>query len=82
MRRMVVRLACVVGPLAFLFSPCGGPQAQMLQEQIGDERQQRMPMQPSPSPALKVIKPELFLELLVRLLAHSAGLDERCQLLQ
>ena len=79
---MAGRLGCGGGPLAFLFSPCGGLQPQMLQEQIRDQRQQRMPVQPAPRAALEVIEPELFLELLVRLLAHPARLDERGQLLQ
>jgi hypothetical protein len=49
----------------------------MLQEQIGNQRQQRMPMQTAPRAPLKVIEPKLFLELLVRLLAHPSCLDER-----
>ena len=74
MRRMAGRLGCGGGPLGFLFSPFDRPQTQMLQEQIGDQRQQRMPMQAAPRAALEVIEPELFLELLVRLLAHPARL--------
>jgi hypothetical protein len=38
----------------------------MLQEQLCDQRHQGMPMQTPPRAALEVIKPELFLELLVR----------------
>ena len=65
---MAGKLGCGGGPLPFLFSPCGGLQPQMLQEQIRDQGQQGMPVQPAPRAALEVIEPELFLELLVRLL--------------
>ncbi len=41
-----------------------------------------MPVQAPPRTALEVIEPKLFLELLVRLLAHPTGFDERGQLLQ
>src|SRR5215212_9919853 len=77
-RRMAGRLGCG-GPPAVLFPPLGGLQAQMLQEQIRDQRHQAMPVQTPPRAALEVIKPELFLKLLVRLLAHPARLDERGQ---
>jgi hypothetical protein len=54
----------------------------MLQEQISNQRQQCMPVQPAPRAALKMIEPEFLLELLVRLLAYPACLDQRRQLLQ
>ncbi len=73
---MAGRLGCGGGPANFLFSPTGGLQPQMLQEQVGDERQQYMPMQPAPRAALIVIEPEFFLELLVGLLSHPALLDQ------
>ena len=79
---MAGRLGFGGGPLLFLFSPCGGVQAEMLQEQVGDQRQQRMPMQAPPGAALKMIEPEFLLELLVRLLAHPACLDQRGELLE
>jgi hypothetical protein len=41
-----------------------------------------MPMQTAPRAVLKVIKPKLLLERLVRLLAHPTCLDERGQPLQ
>jgi hypothetical protein len=41
-----------------------------------------MPMQTAPRAVLKVIKPKLLLERLVRLLAHLTCLDERGQPLQ
>jgi hypothetical protein len=79
---MAGRLGCGGGPLAFHFSPSGCPQTQMLQEQIGGQRQQRMSMQTAPRAPLEGIELKLFLQLLVRLLAHSTGPDERRQLLQ
>src|SRR5690349_16048844 len=81
-RRIAGKLGCGGGPPAFLFSPFGSLQPQMLQEQISDQGQQGMPVQPAPRAALEVIEPEFFLELLVRLLAHPPGFDERGQLLQ
>src|SRR5918997_1204901 len=57
------------------FFPLGGVQAQMLQEQKGDQRQQRMPMQTAPGAALEVIKPEFLFQLLMRLLADPPRLD-------
>jgi hypothetical protein len=78
---MAGRLGCG-GPLGILFSPLGGLQPLMLQEQIGDQRHQRMPVQTPPRAALEVIEPEFFLELLVGLLAHPARLDDRGQPLQ
>src|SRR3954463_1738086 len=82
MRRMAGKLGCGGGPLAFLFSPRSCPQPQMLQEQIRNQGQQRMPMQAPPRAALEVIEPEFFLELLVRLLTYPARLDQGGQLLQ
>ena len=79
---MAGSVGCGGGPPVLLFSPLGGAQAQMLQEQVGDQRHQRMPVQPAPRAALEVIEPEFFLELLVRLLAHPARLDQRGQPLQ
>ena len=79
---MVGRLGCGGGPAVFLFSPLGGVQPQMLQEQIRDQGQQCMPMQPAPRPTLEVIQPEFFFQLLVRLFADPTRLDEGGQLLQ
>jgi len=59
----------------FSFFPCGSLQAQVLQEQVGDQRQQRVSVQPAPGAALEVIEPKFFLELLVRLLADPPRLD-------
>ena len=79
MRLMLGRLGCGGGPLAFLFSPLGGLEALILQETECDQRHQRMPMQPPPRAALEVIEPELFLELLVGLLANPTRFDRRGQ---
>src|SRR5215212_2629620 len=78
-RRMAGKLGCGGGPPAVLFPPLSGCQALMLQEQVRDQRHQGMPVQAPPRAALEVIQPELFLELLMRLLAHPARLDERGQ---
>ena len=61
---MAGKLGCGGGPL-LLFFPLGGVQAQMLQEQKGDQRHQRMPMQTAPGAALEVIKPEFLFQLLM-----------------
>lgn len=53
---------------------CGGgfsppapfTEAEVLQEDEADHRQEPVMAQPEPAPALEVIEPELFLELLVR----------------
>ena len=82
MRLMLGKLGCGGGPLAFLFSPLGGSEALILQEQIRHQRHQRMPMQPPPRATLEVIEPEFFLELLVGLLAHPTRFDRGGQLFQ
>ena len=78
---MAGKLGCG-GPAEILFSPLGGLQPLMLQEQIRDQRHQRMPVQTPPGAALEVIEPEFFLELLMRLFTHPARLDDRGQSLQ
>ena len=75
MRLMLGKLGCGGGPLAFFFSPLGGLEALILQEQIRDQRHQRMPMQPPSRETLEVIEPELFFELLMGLLAHPTRFD-------
>jgi hypothetical protein len=82
MRRMAGKLGCGGGRPVFLFSPCGGPQTQMLQEQVSDQRHQGMSMQTAPRAALEVVEPKLFLHLLMRLLADPTRFDRRGQLLQ
>ena len=79
---MLGKLGCGGGPLAFLFPPLGGSEALSLQEEIRHQRHQRGPMQPPPRAALEVVEPELFLELLMGLLAHPARFDRGGQLLQ
>jgi hypothetical protein len=49
----------------------------VLQEAEGDQAHQGMPVQPSPGTALEVVEAKLLLELLMRLLAHPSGLDDR-----
>lgn len=49
--------------------------ATMLQVCEGQARHQPVTMQPGPRAALEVVEAEFFLELLMRLLAHSACLD-------
>jgi len=77
---MAGRLGCGGGPRLFLFSPLGGCEALLLQEQERDQRQERMPVQTPPRAALEVIEAEFFLHLLVRLLADPARLDGRGEL--
>jgi len=54
-------------------------EAQVLQVGTGDARHQRVSMQPGPGPSLEVIAAEVFLELLVGLLADPARLDRAGQ---
>jgi hypothetical protein len=48
----------------------------VLQEAECDERHQRVPMQPAPRAAFKVVKAQLLFELLMRLLAHPTCFDD------
>ena len=48
----------------------------MLQVGEGNQRHQRMPVQARPGSALEVVEPKLLLELLMRLLANPARLDD------
>ena len=54
----------------------------MLQEGKGDHRHQHVMMEARPASALERVEAEFLLELLVRLLAHPARLDQRCQAFQ
>src|SRR3712207_8577711 len=54
----------------------------MLQEGERDQRHQGVVVQPGPGPPLEVVEAELFLQLLVRLLAGPPGLDRRREGLQ
>ena len=54
------------------FFPCRQTEAAVLQERAGDHRHQRVSVQPGPRPALEMVEPQLFLQLLVRLLARPA----------
>ncbi len=47
----------------------------MLQKGKGDRREERMVMQPTPGPALVVVEPQLFLQLLMALLTDPARLE-------
>jgi hypothetical protein len=57
-----------VGPSARFF-----PEPPLLQEREGHHRQQGMMVQRSSTSALEMVEPELFLELLVRLLANPSS---------
>ena len=52
------------------------PEPQVLQERERQQAQQGVVVQPAPAAALEVAQPQLALELLVRLLAHLARLDQ------
>jgi len=47
----------------------------MLEEGVGDHGHQGVTVKPMPGPSLEVIKPKLFLELLMGLFADPARLD-------
>jgi hypothetical protein len=44
----------------------------MLEEAKGDHHHQRVPVQARPGPSFEVVEPQLFLHLLVRLLARPS----------
>ena len=77
---MAGRLGCGGGP-AILFPPFRLFKALVLKEGEGDHRHQAVSVQAGPRSAFEVVKPELFLELLMRLLADPARLDGTCKLL-
>jgi hypothetical protein len=58
------------------------PRPEVLQEAEGDQVQQRVVMQRSPTAALQMIEPELIFHLLMRLLAAPPGFDVPRQRLQ
>ena len=78
-RRMAGRLGDGGGPAPVSSPMLFPPKPQMLQEREGELAQQRMVMQAMPGTTLEVIEPELFLHLLVHLLADPASLDQACQ---
>jgi hypothetical protein len=47
----------------------------MLEEGVGDHCHQGVPVKPLPGPSLEVIKPKLFLELLMGLLTDPSRFD-------
>jgi len=57
------------------FFPSRLSEAAGLQEGICDDRHESMAMEACPGSAFKMVEAELFLELLVRLLANPARLD-------
>jgi hypothetical protein len=73
--RIAGRLGCGGGPFGF-FPPWHGRKPLVLQEAECDERHQRVPMQPAPRAAFKVVKAQLLFELLMRLLAHPTCFDD------
>src|SRR3954453_2583785 len=81
-RRMAGRLGRGGGPGSGGGATLFPPEPQVLQEGEGEPAQERVVVQPPPGAALEVVEAQLLLELLVRLLAHPARLDQRRQLLQ
>ena len=57
------------------WTPIFFPKPHVLEEAERDHRQQHMMVQGMPVPALTMIEPQLFLHLLVPLLADSARFD-------
>jgi hypothetical protein len=58
-----------------LFFPPRLREATVLQESVGDHGHQRVTMKTLPGSPLKVIKPELLFQLLMRLFANPSCLD-------
>src|SRR4051812_11117576 len=81
-RRTAGRLGRGGGPGSGGGATLFSPEPQVLQEGEGEPAQERVVVQAAPGAALEVVEPQLLLELLVRLLAHPARLDQRRQLLQ
>ena len=75
-RRTVGRLGCGGGPVPIVPSAPFPPEPQVLQEGEGQLAQQSVVVQAAPAPALEVAQPQLPFELLVRLLADPARLDQ------
>src|SRR3974390_69256 len=73
-RRTAGKLGCG-GGLPTLFFPLCGSEAAMLEEGVGDHCHQGVTVKPMPGPSFEVIKPKLFLELLMGLFADPARLD-------
>src|SRR4051794_683472 len=73
-RRMAGRLGRGGGPPLRQSAPFS-PESQVLQEGEGELAQGRVVVQAAPAPTLEVVQPQLFLELLMQLLAHPARLD-------
>src|SRR3954465_13910385 len=73
-RRMAGRLGRGGGPPLRQSAPFS-PESQVLQEGEGELAQERGVVQAAPAPTLEVVQPQLFLELLMQLLAHPARLD-------
>jgi hypothetical protein len=61
------------GPASILFFPARLGEAAALQVGVSDHRHQGMAMRTLPGAAFEVIEAELFLELLVRLIANPAA---------
>src|SRR4051812_32048758 len=81
-RRTAGRLGRGGGPGSGGGAPLFSPEPQGLQGGGGQQAQERVVVQPAPGAALEVVEPDLVLELLVQLLAHPAGLDQRRQPLE
>ena len=61
-----------IGARVPLFSPLRGCEAAMLEEGVGDHCHQGVPVKSLPGASLEVIKPKLFLELLMGRPAHRS----------
>ena len=68
------------GPGSGRGSALFSPEPEVLQEREGELAQEGVVVQPAPAPALKMVEPQLVLELLVQLLADpsSAARSIRC----
>src|SRR3954453_16609497 len=73
-RRMAGRLGRGGGPPWRQSAPFS-PESQVLQEGEGKLAQEHVVVQAAPAPTLEVVQPQLFLELLMQLLAYPARLD-------
>src|SRR3954453_16998524 len=74
-RRMAGRLGPGGGPGSGGVSALFSPEAEVLEEGEGELAQEHVVVQAAPAPTLEVVQPQLFLELLMQLLAYPARLD-------
>ena len=70
-------MLCCGGGSPILFFPSRCFEAAGLEKGVGDHGHQGVSVEPSPGSTFEVVEAEFLLELLMRLLTDSSGLDRR-----